>query len=427
LRHSRQCKIAGRIGGCVAAYLLLTLAGVTVVLPVATAQQLPPEQTPGTRIEIRPADLPPPFASDSARNRSVIVDRPEPPPFRLPPGFGVELFADDLAHPRWMVVAENGDVLLAEPRANRITLLRDADGDGRAEFMEEFADGFDRPHGLAIHDGHLYVADVDGVWRLPYTPGDTEAVEDPSQITADDAFGSVGGHWTRNIVFAPDGSRFYVAIGSMGNIKVEPSPHATVQSFAADGSDQRDFATGLRNPVGIAFYPGTDDLYVTVNERDGLGDDLVPDYLTRIQRGDFLGWPYAYIGDNPQPNLAAPLGLIKSTRVPDVLFRSHSAPLGLVFYDADQFPPDYRGDAFVALHGSWNRAEPTGYMVVRVPFEDGRPLGWYESFLTGFWIGGTDGAEIFGRPAGLAIAQDGSLLIADDAGDAVWRVFYRGP
>jgi glucose/arabinose dehydrogenase len=405
---------------------LLVLAAATA-LGATPAAALPPEQEPGTRIEIRPEDLPPPFASESVGNRSEVVERPSPPPFKLPPGFAINLFADELEHPRWMVVAANGDVLLSEPRAGAVTLLRDADGDGVAELREEFLDGLDRPHGLAIHDGQLYVADIDGVWRLPYTPGDTEPQAEPERITARGALGSGSGHWTRNIAFAPDGSRFYVTIGSSDNIAVEPSPRATVQSFAADGGDQRDFATGLRNPVGIAFYPGTADLYVTVNERDGLGDDLVPDYLTRIGRGDFFGWPYAYIGDNPQPDLAAPLGLLKSTRVPDVLFRAHSAALGLVFYEGTQFPEDFRGDAFVALHGSWNRSEPTGYMVVRVPFENGRPLGWYESFLTGFWFEGSDTAGVFGRPAGLAIAADGSLLVADDAGKAVWRVTYEGP
>ena len=408
----------------IALFVLVCIAILAVALP---ALALPPEQEPGTRIEIRPEDLPPPFASESVGNRSDLVDRPDPPPFKLPPGFSVNLFADDLDHPRWMVVAGNGDVLLSEPREAAITLLRDEDGDGVAELREEFIDGFDRPHGLAIHEGFLYIADSDGVWKLPYTPGEIEARAEPERITADRALGSSDGHWSRNIEFAPDGQHFFVTVGSMNNLAVEPPPHATVQSFAADGSDQRDFATGLRNPVGIEFYPGTDDLYVTVNERDGLGDDLVPDFLTRIERGDFFGWPYAYIGDNPQPDLAAPLGLLKSTKVPDVLFRAHSSPLGLVFYEGGQFPDEYRGDAFVALHGSWNRSEPTGYMVVRVPFEDGRPLGWYESFLTGFWFEGSDKAGVFGRPAGLAVAADGSLLVADDAGRAVWRVSYARP
>jgi glucose/arabinose dehydrogenase len=401
----------------------LLLAG---LVPAGAAFALTQEQEPGTRIEIRREDLPPPFATESVGNRSDLEDRPDPLPFRLPPGFSVNLFADDLERPRWMAVAGNGDVLVSVPSDDAIVLLRDADGDGVAELQEEFIDGMTRPHGMAIHEGHLYIADTEGVWRLPYTPGDLEAREDPVRITADGALGSDDGHWSRNIAFAPDGSRFFVTVGSMGNVAVEPSPHATVQSFAADGSDQKDFATGLRNPVGIAFHPGTDDLYVTVNERDGLGDDLVPDYFTRIQRGDFFGWPYAYIGDNPQPNLEGPLGLIKSTKIPDVLFRAHSASLGLAFYEGDMFPADYRGDAFVAFHGSWNRAEPTGYMVVRVPFEDGRPAGYYESFLTGFWFEGGDKAGVFGRPAGVAVAADGSLLVTDDAGGAVWRVSYTG-
>ena len=340
--------------------LLALYALPACVLSADPAIALPPEQEPGTRIEIRREDLPPPYATESVGNRSDLEDRPDPLPFRLPPGFAVNLFADDLERPRWMAVAANGDVLVSVPSDDAIMLLRDEDGDGVAEIQEEFLDGMTRPHGMAIHEGYLYIADTEGVWKLPYTPGDLEAREDPERITADGALGSDDGHWTRNIVFAPDGSRFFVTVGSMNNLAVEPSPHATVQSFAADGTDQRDFATGLRNPVGIEFHPGTDDLYVTVNERDGLGDDLVPDYLTRIQRGDFFGWPYAYIGDNPQPDLPGPLGLVKSTKIPDVLFRAHSAALGLVFYEGDMFPEDYRGDAFVALHGSWNRAEPTG-------------------------------------------------------------------
>jgi glucose/arabinose dehydrogenase len=406
--------------------LILGASAGALLVAATAALALPEEQLPGTRIEIRPADLPPPYATESSGNSSDRISRPDPLPFRLPNGFAVNLFADDLEHPRWMAVADNGDVFLAEPRANEVTLLRDADGDGIAEERHEFADGFEWPHGLAIHDGHLYVADVEAVWRIPYTPGDIEASADPEQVTVDGALGRGKGHVSRNIAFAPDGSRFFLAIGSMSNIAVEPSPHATVQSFAADGSDQRDFATGLRNPVGIAFHPDTGDLYVTVNERDGLGDDLVPDYFTRIESGDFFGWPYAYIGDNPQPGMDGPTGLIKSTKVPDVLFRAHSAAIGLVFYEADQFPAEYRGDAFVTLRGSWNRSEPTGYMVVRVPFEDGRPAGYYESFLTGFWIEDTNPAEVFGRPSGLAVAADGSLLIADDTGKAIWRVSYSG-
>jgi len=199
-----------------------------------------------------------------------------------------------------------------------------------------------------------------------------------------------------------------------------------VQKVTADGHLQT-FAAGLRNPVGIAFYPGTNDLYVTVNERDGLGDGLVPDYFTRIRQGDFFGWPYAYIGRHPDPDYGAKRpDLVAKTKVPDVLFQSHSAPLGLVFYEGDQFPADYKGDAFVALHGSWNAAAPTGYKVVRIKFANGRPIGGYEDFLTGFWNGSTSPAQVWGRPAGLLVAKDGSLLVADDDGKTIWRVRYVG-
>jgi glucose/arabinose dehydrogenase len=198
-----------------------------------------------------------------------------------------------------------------------------------------------------------------------------------------------------------------------------------VQRFAADDGGQATFAAGLRNPVGIAFYPGTTELYVVVNERDGLGDGLVPDYLTRLAPGGFYGWPHAYLGANPDPDFGPRRpDLVAATLVPDVLFQSHSAPLGLVFYDARQFPQSYRGDAFVALHGSWNAAQPTGYKVVRVPFKNGRPIGGYENFATGFWARGKTSARVWGRPAGLAVAADGSLLIADDVGQVVWRVRY---
>ena len=197
------------------------------------------------------------------------------------------------------------------------------------------------------------------------------------------------------------------------------------QVFDLDGGGQRTFASGLRNPVGIAFRPGGDALYVVVNERDGVGDEMVPDYLTRIEDGDFFGWPYAYLGPNPQPGYGDRRpDLVARTKLPDVLFRSHSAPIGLVFYDGKSFPDDYRGDAFVALRGSWNAAVPRGYMIVRVPFEDGRPAGGYQVFATGFWERGENTASVWGRPAGLAVAADGSLLIADDTGGVIWRISY---
>lgn len=383
------------------------------------------EQTVGERFILRAGDLPPPFATPSAANPSRVIPRPADARPRVPEGFRADLFAQGLKHARWLAVAPGGDVFLIEPRADRITLLRDRDGDGRAETVTTFAEHVRDPQGIAFAGDYLYVADQRQVWRYPYEPGQSRAAGAPELVTAEGALGAGGGHRTRNIAVHPDGSSFFVAVGSRSNRAVEPLPRATVQRFEADGGGQATFAAGLRNPVGIAFYPGTTDLYVVVNERDGLGDGLVPDYLTRLAPGGFYGWPHAYLGTNPDPDFGRRRpDLVAATLLPDVLFQSHSAPLGLVFYSARQFPQSYRGDAFVALHGSWNAAQPTGYKVVRVPFEKGRPIGGYENFATGFWARGETSARVWGRPAGLAVAADGSLLIADDVGQVVWRVHY---
>ncbi|MGH6718379.1 MAG: PQQ-dependent sugar dehydrogenase [Alphaproteobacteria bacterium] len=407
----------------------LTLAALALAASARLASAGPgTDQDIGQTFRLDPADLPPPGATESVANGAVVVARPADATLRVPAGFAANLFAEGLGHARGMTVAANGDVLLAQTRDGRVALLRDADGDGRAETIQTFLDDLAAPHGLAIRDGHLFIADLAGIWRVPYTPGDETARAPPERLTARGAFGGTRGHWTRNLAFAPDGRHVVVAIGSRGNAGEEDPPRATVQIFDADGGNQRTFAAGLRNPVGIAFHPDTGELYVVVNERDGLGDGLVPDYLTRVQDGDFFGWPYAYIGPNPDPDFGTLRpDLVAVAKVPDVLFQSHSAPLGLVFYDADQYPADYRGDAFVALHGSWNSSRPTGYKVVRVPFDNGRPTGGYDNFAVGFWVAGEATAEVWGRPAGLAVAADGSLLVADDVGGTIWRIAYVGP
>ena len=389
----------------------------------------------GERVHLRPADLPPPYATPSAANPPERVARPPGTVPLAPPGFRVNLFAGGLDHARWLAVGREGDVFLAEPRAGRVTVLRDEDGDGAAEVRAAWADGLTAPHGLALREGYLYVAEPSRVWRFPYRPGARRAAGPAQPVTGASALGDGAGHWTRNIAFGPAGGpyagEFFVTVGSRGNVAEEPLPRATVQRFApaaGGGWRQTTFASGLRNPVGIAFHPETGDLYVVVNERDGLGDGLVPDYLARLAPGAFYGWPYAYLGPNPDPDYGRLRpDMVARTRVPEVLFRAHSAPLGLVFYDRDRFPADYRGDAFVALHGSWNAARPTGYAVVRVPFRDGRPLGWYETFLSGFWLAGAERARVWGRPVGLAVAADGSLLVADDVSQSVWRVTYGEP
>ncbi|MSO71492.1 MAG: sorbosone dehydrogenase family protein [Alphaproteobacteria bacterium] len=400
--------------------IVLVLAALPLLLDTASAVE-PPK--PGQRYQVTPVDLPRPYATQSASNPSQTARLPQGHTLSLPEGFRSNIFAQGLGHARNLVVAPDGTVFLAQPARGEVTLLRDRDGDGVAEVVRPFLTGLDRPHGLAVYDGRLYVADMSAVRRVKISAADRPESA-PEVLTQPGALGPATGHWTRNLAIGRDGS-LYVAIGSASNIGIDPEPRASVQIFGPDGSNRRTFASGLRNPVGITFRPGTDELYVVVNERDGLGDGLVPDYLTRLTSGAFFGWPYSYIGKNPQPGFAerAP-EKVAAAQVPDLLFHAHSAPLGVAFYDGKQFPEAYRGDAFVTLHGSWNAAEPRGYMVARVPFRDGKPQGYYEAFASGFWTGGTNTARVVGRPVGIVVAADGALLVADDEANVIWRVSY---
>lgn len=388
------------------------------------------EQTPGMVLAIDLGALPAPFATPNVSNGAQSVSLPPVPQLRVPAGFTANIYAQGLAHARSMRIAANGDVFLAQSNAGRITLLRDTDGDGRADVTTTFTQGFDYPHGMALQGGFLYVADRQGVWRVPYTPGATAAGGARAQVTSGGALGDPDGHATRNLAINSAGTKMYVAIGSRSNVSEEAAPRATIQEFNINGTGQRTFTSGLRNPVGLAFRPGTDELFTVVNERDGLGDELVPDYLTRVQDGEFYGWPYSYMGSRPQPqsNWSNPQAqaLINQARVPDLPFRSHSAPLGLAFYTAARFPATYQGGAFVALHGSWNAAQPRGYMVAYAPFAGGRPTGNYQVFASGFWTGNESNARVMGRPADVAVASDGALLIADDTANVIWRVAYAG-
>jgi len=403
------------------------LAAASALIGVAAAEI--PEQRVGEHFEILPASMPAPAENTSVGNESEVVKRPEGALPHVPPGFAVSVFADGLDHARYLDVLPNGDVLLAELKAGKVTVLRDEGGTGKASKRFTFAGGLSHPHGVTFHDGFVYIADTRAVWRYRWNPADGTAGP-AEQVTDDGALGNyTGGHITRNIVFAPDGKHFYVSIGSETNIAEDPQPFSTIKEFEAAGGPGRIFATGLRNAVGIRIYPGTNTLFAVVNERDGLGDGLVPDYLTSVADGGFYGWPYCFIGRNKQPG---PLGdkrpdLVAAAITPDLLFQAHSAPLGLEFYEGAQFPAEYRGDAFVSLHGSWNSSLPTGYKIVRVRFKDGKPLGGYENFLTGFWLPGTNPAQVWGRPVGLATAKDGSLLVADDVGQRVWRIGWVGP
>jgi glucose/arabinose dehydrogenase len=313
-----------------------------------------------------------------------------------------------------MALAPNGDVFIAESGGGRISILR-----GKQRFT--FASDLDGPFGLAFTNGWLYVGLESAVVRFSYTPGQTVARGQPQRI----AVLPTGGHATRNVIFSRDGSKLYVAVGSEGNVNIESNPmRAAITEMRPDGRAARTFASGLRNPVGLALEPHSGVLWTSVNERDGLGDELVPDYITDVRDGAFYGWPYAYLGDNEDPRHAGERrDLVAKSVVPSVLFESHSAPLGMVFYTGTMFPPEYRGNAFVAFHGSWNRSTLTGYKVVSVPFRNGHPAGGYDDFVTG-WIADARRGRAWGRPVGLLVMPDGSLLIADDGGNLIWRVSY---
>jgi len=398
--------------------------GALVLLVSAAFTSVAFADAPGMKHEIRVQDLPKPYATPAVDNSSQTAARPNGWLPHAPKGFTISVFASGLSDPRFMALAPNGDVFVAEPGANKVTLLRDSNHDGKADGTFTFARGLERPHGLAFHDGALYVGDLNAVWKLGYSDGATQRGN--QQRITQQSFGGKGGHSTRDVAIGPDGT-LYVAIGSAGNVETtDPPTRASVQKVGASGLLST-YASGLRNPVGIVFQPDTDRMWVTVNERDGLGDDLPPDYATHVEAGAFYGWPYAYIGPHPDPGFGSKRpDLVKKTKVPDVLFQAHSAPLGLVFYEGARFPADYKGDAFVAFHGSWNSGHPHGYKVVRIHFAGGKSVGGYEDFVTGFWDGKTSPAHVYGRPAGLLVAKDGSLLIADDAGRTIWRVGYNG-
>lgn len=378
------------------------------------------------RYEIKPGELPPPNATESAVNPPRVAERPADAEFHMPPGFRIERYAEGFENPRWMTLAPNGDVFLADSKANRIIVLRDANRDGRVDERHTFAENLNQPFGMAFHENFFYVANTDSVVRFPYKTGQTRAEASPEKI-ADLPGRGYNQHWTRNIIFRPDGRKMYVTVGSETNVSVEPEPmRAAITEFNPDGTDKRIYATGLRNPVGLAFHPTTRELWTTVNERDGLGDNLPPDYLTSVREGGFYGWPYSYIGGNVDPRRRGERpDLVSRAIVPDLLLEAHGAALGLVFYDGAMFPADYRGDAIIAMRGSWNRSRRSGYQIVRVPFEGGRPRGYYEDFITG-WLPDDESRTVWARPVGLLALGDGSLLISEDGNNAIWRVTYEG-
>jgi glucose/arabinose dehydrogenase len=394
--------------------------------------------------------IPPPYGSLSAHRAPSVVPRPAGASLHVPPGFEVELFASGLERPRTLRVAPNGDVFVAESDAGRLRILRSASGaEGRPQ-SSVFAGGLTYPFGIAFwppgpNPRFVYVAEMDRVVRFPYEPGDLRARGNPEVVVA---HLPTGGHATRDLIFSRDGRSMFVSVGSASNagtdmpvrdaasVRAWDAEHgigaawgyeqerADVLVFDAGGGNRRIFATGLRNCTAEALAPGTDTLWCVVNERDGLGDDLPPDFATSVRQGAFYGWPWYYAGDHEDPRLKGQRSdLAGHVTLPDVLIQPHSAPLGIAFYDGTRFPNEYRGDAFVTLRGSWNRERRTGYKVIRLRFANGRPTGEYEDFLTGFVA--SDQA-VWARPVGIAVARDGALLVGEDGNSTIWRIAYRG-
>ncbi len=405
---------------------------------------------PGVTRHITPADLPKPGATPSAWNGPRVVARPTGAIPQVPQGFKVGLFTSGLSGPRAMRVAPNGDIFVAETDEGRVRVLRAPDGADKPSEAALFANDLDGPFGLAFYPPGpdpqwLYVAMTGSVVRFPYRSGDLRPRGAAQTIVPKLPAGR--GHSTRDVAFSNDGARMFVSVGSASNNGADVRPRypeglhsfeaeyglgaswgretgrALVLAFDPEGGGRKTFATGIRNCVGLAVHPQTGDVWCSTNERDGLGDDLVPDFVTRVREGAFYGWPWFYVGANEDPHHRGERPELKDkVTVPDVLIQAHSASLQLVFYTGSQFPAEYRGDAFAAEHGSWNRAKRTGYKVIRIKLKDGVPTGEYQDFLTGFVL---SERAVWGRPVGVAVAHDGSLLVSDDGNGTMWIIRHQ--
>jgi glucose/arabinose dehydrogenase len=388
-------------------------------------------QKPGLVRKITVADLPAPYATKGVSNGPSVVPRPADAWPKAPEGFKVELFAEHLVSPREIRTAPNGDLFVAESDGNRIEIFRGMTNDGKPEQTSVFATGLREPFGIAFYPpGNnpqwVYIGNTNSVVRLPYHNGDLKATG-PAQVILPKL--PTGGHTTRDVVFSSDGSKMFVAVGSQSNVD-DPDTHprefhrANILEYTPDGKFVKVYGAGIRNPVGLAINPLTNQLWCSVNERDMLGDNLVPDYITSVKEDGFYGWPWFYIGNHQDPRLAGKhpeLG--EKVIVPDVLLQPHNASLEMVFYDGKQFPKEYAGDIFAGEHGSWNKADRAGYEVIRVPLQNGHAKGEYEDFVTGFV---TADGKVWGRPVGVAVAPDGSLMVTDDGSNSIWRVVYTG-
>ena len=389
-------------------------------------------EKPGGVRKITLKDLPAPFATESAGNGPQVVARPEGAWPRVLPGFKVEQYASGLENPRMIRTAPNGDAFVAETRAGDIRVFRGITSNGKPEQMAVFASGLNGPFGIAFYPPGpdpqwVYVGNLESVVRFPYQNGDLKA-RGPAEHIADVPGGS--GHTTRDVQFSLDGKKMFVSVGSGSNVDdpdVTPAEknRADVLEFNPDGSGMRIYGYGIRNCVGLGMNPKTGELWCSVNERDGLGDNLVPDYITHVQDGGFYGWPWWYMGSHQDPRLVGKRPELKDKVItPDVLLNPHNASLGITFYDGKQFPAEYQGDIFASEHGSWNRAVRVGYELIRVPLhQTGHATGEYEDFMTGFVV---DNEHVWGRPVAVAVAPDGSLLVTDDGSNSIWRISYTG-
>ncbi|MDD5543108.1 MAG: sorbosone dehydrogenase family protein [Acidobacteriia bacterium] len=394
-------------------------------------------EKPGQTYKITVADLPRPYTTHSVDNGPRLIRRPADAWPQAPAGFKVDQYAAGLDNPRLLRTAPNGDVFLAESRPGRIKIFRGVDKNGQAQTVSVFASGLDLPFGIAFYPPgpnpkYVYVGNTGSVVRFPYENGDLKA-RGPAETIAEIPSGGHlrgGGHWTRDLAFSLDGQHLFISVGSHSNVDDtdgNPREHnrADILEANPDGTGLHVYAWGIRNAVGIAVHPRSGELWASVNERDELGDNLPPDYITHIQEGGFYGWPWFYIGDHQDPRHAGKHPELRNNViVPDVLLQPHYASLELAFYEgsgASAFPKEYSGEIFAAEHGSWNRALRTGYEVIRVPLKDRHATGEYQDFLTGFV---TPQGEVWGRPVGVAVAPDGSLLISDDGSESIWRVSY---
>lgn len=393
--------------------------------------------------------LPAPYATKSAKNFSNVIGWKNAKPI-APNGFEVDLYSDGFENPRWTYVTPNGDILVAESNSNhsfaeqvggtivgaaksnnlshsadRITILRDNDHDGKPDIKETFLENLNQPFGMLVIGKWLYIGNTNAVIRYPYSAGQLK-ITAPAEKIVDLPSGEHNRHWTRNIITNADSSKIYIAVGSGSNVAEYGIDNellrADILEMNLDGSDLKVYASGLRNPVGMGWAPGTKTLWAAVNERDELGDDLVPDYLTSIKPGGFYGWPYSYYGNHEDPRVKTMRpDLVKKALVPDVSLGAHTASLGLAFYTGKSFPEKYHNGVFIAQHGSWNRSTLSGYKVIFIPFSNGKPSGKEEDFLTGF-ISNLEKNEVHGRPVGITILPDGSMLVTDDVTNSIWRV-----